>query len=115
MNDDGRSVTGLDTLWRRTLEAWEDDGAHAALLEVALRTQTLPDVAGRYRALLDDAEKGPRAKKQIDAIVLAATSLLFSKKTPAPTGKPPWPITLSAVGVCVFLLSWLAWALFPHR
>lgn len=111
--EDGESSSWLDALWERTLEAWDDDATHAALLEDALRTETLPEVAGRYRALLDDATKGTRAKAQIDAIVLAATSLLFSKKTPAP-GKTPWPITLSAVGVCLLLFSWLAWELFPH-
>ena len=93
MAEDGESASWLDALWERTLEAWDDDATHAALL--------------------DDATKGTRAKAQIDAIVLAATSLLFSKKTPAP-GKTPWPITLSAVGVCLLLFSWLAWELFPH-
>ena len=104
----------LDSLWQRTLAAWDDDAPHAALLEHALRTETLPEVAGRYRALLEDAEKGARAKEQIDAIVQAATNMLFSKKMPAP-GKTPWPITLSAFGVCALLLSWLAWELFSHH
>jgi hypothetical protein len=114
VHEDDQFPPWLDALWQRTLEAWDDDATHAALLEHALRTETLPEVAGRYRALVDDPEKGARAKAQIDAIVLAATSLLFSKKTPAP-GKTPWPITLSAVGVCLLLFSWLAWELFPHR
>jgi hypothetical protein len=111
---DDPQAAWLDASWQRALDNWNDDTRHAVLIEQALRTETLPELAGRYRALLEDADKGERAKKQIDAIVLAATSLLLSKKTPAP-GKTPLPITLSAVGVCVFLLSWLAWALFPHR
>jgi len=114
VHEDGQQATWLDSLWQRTLDAWDDDATHGALLEYALRTESLPEVAGRYRALLDDAEKGARAKEQIDAIVQAATSMLFSKKTPAP-GKTPWPITLSAVGICALLLSWLAWELFPHH
>ncbi len=104
----------LDALWQEALERWDDDAPHAALLEHALRAEALAEIAGRYHTLLDDADKGPRAKERLDAIVLAATSLLLSKKTPAP-GRTPWSITLSAVGICVFLLSLLAWALFPHR
>ena len=98
----------LDALWARVLEAWDDDKVHAALLEHAIRAQALPDVAGRYRSLADDPDKGPRAKKKLDAIVLAATQMLMSMKTPKP-GKTPLPITLSAFGICVLLLAWLAW------
>ncbi len=114
MDEDGRPTAALETLWHRTLEAWDDEATHAALLQHALRVEALPEIAGRYRTLLEDPERGPRAKKQIDAIVQAATQLLFSRKTPTP-GKTPWPITLSAVGVCLLLLSWLAWEVFPHR
>jgi len=114
VHEDGQPTAWLESLWQRTLESWDDDATHAALLEHALRTEALPEVAGRYRELLDDAAKGPRAKEQIDAIVQAATSLLFSRRTPSP-GKTPLPITLSAVGVCALLLAWLVWALFPHR
>ena len=100
----------FEALWKRVLDAWDDDRAHAALLEHAVRAQALPELAGRYRALADDPAKGPLAKKKLDAIVVAATNLLFSTKTPPP-GRVPLPITLSAFGVCAALLGWLAWAL----
>lgn len=102
----------LEALWRRALESWEEEKAHASLLDHAMGTGALPEIAGRYRALVDDATKGPLARKRLDAIVNAATSLLFSMKTPPP-GKVPLPITLSAIGVCLFLLAWLLWALLP--
>jgi hypothetical protein len=114
VEQDGESTSSLEMLWHHTLEGWSDEARHAALLEYALRTGALPEIAGRYRSLLDDPEKGPRAKERIDAIVSAATTLLFSNKTPAP-GKVPWSITLSAVGACAFLLLWLAWAVFSRR
>ena len=72
----------LQTLWGRVLEAWDDDKAHNALLDYALRAELLPEVAGHYRALKDDAEKGERAKKRIDAIVIAATQMMLAQKTP---------------------------------
>ncbi len=98
----------LEALWGRVLEAWDEDRAHAALLEYALRSQELPEVASRYRALLDDPQKGPLAKKKLDAIVTSATSMLWSTKTPT-VGKVPLPITLSAFGVSFALLAWLVW------
>jgi hypothetical protein len=100
----------LEALWKRVLEAWDDEKTHAALIEHAVREQQLPEIAGRYRALSDDPERGEVAKKKLDAIVLAATHMLMSMKTPKPE-KVPLPITLSALGVCAVLLAWLAWAL----
>jgi hypothetical protein len=96
-----------DALWKRVLDAWDDDKPHAALLEHAMRAQALPGVAARYRALADDPRHGSRARKQLDAIVVAATQMLVSTKTPK-REKTPLPITLSAVGVCFLLLAWLA-------
>jgi hypothetical protein len=113
MTDDGSDPL-LDTLWERVLSGWEDDGKHAALLEHALRTHALPEIAGRYRALAEDPHKGEVAKKKLDAIVIAATQMLMSMKTPKP-GKVPWPITLSAVAVCLLMLAWLAFALWGRH
>jgi hypothetical protein len=104
----------LEVLWKRILDAWGDERAHAALLDHAIQVQALPEIAGRYRSLVDDPEKGTAAKKRLDAIVLAATQMLMSMKTPPP-GKTPWPITLSAVGVSLLLLSWLAYAMWGHN
>ena len=114
MADEATSDPVLEALWKRVVEAWDDEKTHAALLDHALRAQLLPEIAGRYRALADDPEKGALAKKKLDAIVLAATQMLMSMKTPKP-GKTPLPITLSAVGICALLLSWLAWALWGHH
>ena len=72
----------FELLWRRNLEAWDDDKPHRAILEHALTSDKLPDLAGRYRALKDDAEKGARAQKKIDGIVVAATQMLMATKTP---------------------------------
>jgi hypothetical protein len=112
MNDARDPV--LDALWERVLSAWDDDRSHAALLDHALRTHALPEIAGRYRALANDAHKGDIAKRKLDAIVIAATQMLMSMKTPKP-GKVPLPITLSAVAVCVLMLTWLAFALWGRH
>jgi hypothetical protein len=108
--DDETNDPILEALWKRVVEAWDDEKTHAALIEHAMREQRLPEIAGRYRALSEDPERGAAAKKKLDAIVLAATQMLMSMKTPK-SEKVPLPITLSAFGVCAVLLAWLAWAL----
>jgi hypothetical protein len=104
----------LEALWKRVVEAWDDEKTHGALIEHAMREQRLPEVAGRYRALADDPEKGAVAKKKLDAVVLAATQMLLAMKTPKP-GKVPIPITLTAFAVSALLLAWLGWALWGHH
>jgi hypothetical protein len=104
----------FDALWKRVLEAWDDDKTHNALLEHAIRAGELPEAAGRYRALRDDPEKGARAKKRLDAIVIAATQMMMAQKSPPTRARVPWPLTVLAVLVCFALLTWLAWVVF-HR
>ena len=111
--DDQPSDPVLEALWKRVLDAWDDDATHAALLDHALRAQALPEIAGRYRALSDDAGKGAVAKKKVDAIVVTATHMLMSTKTPS-AGKVPVPITLTAFAICALMLGWLALALWRH-
>ena len=105
----------FEALWKRALEAWDDDKPHAALLEHALKSEQLPDLAGRYRALERDPEKGARAKKKIDGIVIAATQMLMATKTP-PRTKTPWQWSAAAALMFAIVCAWLVYQLFiPHR
>jgi hypothetical protein len=104
----------FEALWAQVLGRWDDDRAHAAALDHSVRAQQMPELAGRYRALLEDAARAEVAKKRLDAIVAAATSLLMATQTPRPQ-RVPLPITLSAAGVSAVLLGWLAWALWGPR
>ena len=103
----------LDALWQKTLEAWDDDKRHAACLEHALREKELPDLAGRYKALKDDPDKGELAKKRIDAILAAATQMMLTMKTPRPTKTPSW-LFWSAFLTCLVMALYVAYA-FLHR
>ena len=98
----------LEALWKRVLEAWDDDKPHQAALSYALQTERLPDIAGRYRKLLGDPDKGARAKKKIDGIVVAATQLLMATKTP-PRGKLPWQWTATFAVMCALVVAFLAY------
>lgn len=105
----------FEALWKRTLEAWDDDKPHAAILEHALKSEKLPDLAGRYRALKDDPDKAARAQKKIDGIVVAATQMLMATKTP-PRTKTPWQWSAAAALMFAIVCAYLFYALFvPHR
>ena len=104
----------LDGLWALVLARWEDEATHQMVLEHSVRVQRLPDLAGRYRALVDDPQRGPTARKRLDAITAAATAMLWSMQTPKPQ-KIPLSIALSAFGVSAFLLLLLAWAMWGRR
>jgi len=104
----------FDTLWKRVLEAWDDDKPHAAALEYAMRAEKLPDLAALYRALKDDAEKGERAKKKLDGIVTAATHMMMSMKTP-PREKPPAFLTFTALMLFLVVMGLLYYALFGRH
>ncbi len=104
----------VERLWARVLEAWDDDKPHQAILEHALRTESLPTLAGLYRSLTSDPEKEPRAKKKLDGIVAAATQMLFATKSPVRT-KTPWQWTASVAVVCLFVLAWLSYRIIVHR
>ena len=108
IDDDESADAMFEVLWKRCLATWEDDKPHAALLQHALTNDQLPSLAGRYRALEGDVEKAPRAAKRIDAIVVAATQMLMSMKTPARI-KVPWQWTASVGLACAVIIGWLAW------
>ncbi len=104
----------FEALWAKVIEAWDDDKTHASVLEYALTAEKLPDLAGRYRHLKDhDPEKRDKAQKRLDAIVLAATQLMMSMRTP-PNTKIPLPITLSVAGLFACAVAFAAYALL-HR
>ena len=96
----------FEALWTKCLENWDDDKPHAALLQHALDSQQLPELAGRYRALQDDAEKGTKAKKKIDGIVVAATQMMMATKTP-PRTKTPWQWTATAALMFGLVMAFL--------
>ncbi len=102
----------FDALWQRCLDAWDDDKPHTLILDLALKNQKLPDLAGRYRKIKEtDPDKAARAETKINGIVVAATQMLMAQKTPART-KTPLSWTLSVAFVCLFVCLWLAYKLF---
>ena len=104
----------FQALWARVLEAWDEDKPHQLALTYAIEHEMLPEIAGRYRKLLDDPVKGERAKKKIGGIVVAATQLLMATKTPT-REKVPWTWTASVALFMVVVLSFLAYKILGHH
>ncbi len=104
----------FDPLWARVTESWEDEVAHQHALSYALEHDRLADIAGRYRALLEDPVKSARAKKQIAVIVVTATQLLVATKTPARV-EVPWRWTASVAACCFVVVAFLAYKVLRHR
>jgi len=110
---DDRVDPVLEALWKRVLDAWEDPKAHAAALEHAVRSESLPELAGRYRALVAEPARSHEAKVRLDAIVASAMAMLDATKA-TPKARVPVGITLTAFAVCAVILGWLAWILFAR-
>jgi hypothetical protein len=103
----------FDVLWAKVLAAWDDDKVHGAILEYSVGAERLPDLAGHYRALSEDPTKGVRAKKRLDAIVIAATQMMMSMKSSAAT-TVPLSITLTVAGLFACAVAFVAYAMM-HR
>lgn len=101
-------------LWTRVLASWDEDKPHQAALSYAIEHEMLPEIAGRYRKLFDDPDKGARAKKKVDGIVIAATQLMLATKTP-PREKVPFTWTASVAVMMVLVISFLAYKIFVHH
>lgn len=105
----------FNALWDRVVEAWDDDKPHQAILGHSIDKQLLPVLAGRYRKLQDDPEKGVRAKKKIDGIVVAATQMMLATKTPPRTKMPTsWVVYFGIF--CALVIAFVYWkAIGAHR
>ena len=104
----------FQALWKRVIEAWDDDKPHQAALSYAIDKEMLPEIAGRYRKLMEDPEKSARAKKKIDGIVIAATQMLLATKT-EPREKVPWQWTASVALVMAVVIAFLAYKVLLHH
>jgi len=77
----------------------------------------LPSKDGSVRPDEDfamDWEIDGASQKRLDAIVVAATHMLLAMKSPPRQGVPR-SVTFSVVGICVFLLSLVAYAILRAR
>ena len=66
----------LEALWKRVLDAWDDDARHAAFLDYCQRSDRLVDAAVRYRGMAGDRDRAQTAEKKLKAVALLAMTRL---------------------------------------
>lgn len=97
------AVLSLQALWEHSLEKWEDEAAHQALLEACDAQDALAFAAKRYRSLLSDPSRVDAAQKQLDKITVLAFSRIDAARSPPPNTKRG--VTLAALAVSLFLIA----------
>jgi hypothetical protein len=74
--------SALETLWKHTLEHWDDEAAHRAFLEHCRHQNQLVEAAVRYRGMKGDHARGRVAEQKLAAIAALALARLESARTP---------------------------------
>lgn len=81
----------VEALWKRVLDAWDDDARHAAFLDYCQRSDRLVDAAVRYRGMTGDRDRAQTAEKKLKAVALLAMTRLevarqAERRTPSRAG-----------------------------
>lgn len=76
------SDPGLEVLWKKALDDWDDDAAHVAFIEYCRVHDRLPEAAARYRGMAGDRERGPSAEKRLKALLALAMAQLETMRSP---------------------------------
>ncbi len=98
---------GFEAMWANVLSDWGNEGAHHALLEYAIRTELLGELAKRYRREKDNAAHAEYAAKRLEAVALTAMSMLEPTRAGRAKAIPKW-VTFLAGLVCAILLGAVA-------
>jgi hypothetical protein len=86
----------LDVLWKNVLERWEDDAVHQAFLQHCRNGECLGEAAARYAGMETDADKGPAARKRLEAVAALAAASLQASREPRRTFRAHGLIVLAA-------------------
>jgi hypothetical protein len=103
----------LEALWERAESDWDNEAPHRALLEWAVQQEQLPELAGRYRALVDSEARGAMAQRRLDAIFGAALVLLHAttQQDRVPADSSHRVLLALASVLAIAVASGLAWVL----
>src|SRR5262245_42276535 len=88
----------LEALWKKVVEDFSDDAAHAAFIEHCRVTQQLLEAAVRYRGMAGDHARGPVAQKRLQAIAILAVAGLEAERS------APRPRTSNALAVLLIIV-----------
>lgn len=77
---------GIEALWARVLDAWEDEKVHAAFLQHCDQVNRLPEAATRYRGMTGDHTRAAIAEKKLKAVAVLAMAKLEAQRGEQPKG-----------------------------
>ncbi len=84
------SDSTLEALWKNVIDNWDNDASHAQFLQHCQSTEQLAEAAARYAGMGGDRDRGPAAKKRLDAVTILATSSLLALRSERSSGLPKW-------------------------
>jgi hypothetical protein len=73
----------LLALWKKVVDRWEDEQAHAAFLEHCRATDQLVEAAVRYRGMAGDRDRSEAAQRRLQGVTALALAELEASRTPA--------------------------------
>ena len=93
----------VDALWKKVLDAWEDEAVHGKFLQHCRDTRSLLEAAVRYRGMAGDHARGAAAERRLQGITaLALADLELQKSSPA---RPAGTGTGVRVALILFFLT----------
>ncbi|HEX3595648.1 MAG TPA: hypothetical protein VHU80_11110 [Polyangiaceae bacterium] len=76
----------LEVLWKKVLDDFDDEPAHAAFIEHCQTTRQLLEAAVRYRGMAGDHARGAQAERRLASIAALALAGLETTRTPERQG-----------------------------
>jgi hypothetical protein len=77
----------LEALWKRVLDAWDDDAPHNAFLDYCRTRDRLVEAAVRYRGMAGDHARAAVAAKKLKAVLLLAMTRLEASRSEPPSSR----------------------------
>ncbi len=72
----------LEALWKKVIDAWDDDERHGAFIEYCRSKNQLLEAAVRYRGMAGDHTRGPIAQRRLQGIATLAMASLELERVP---------------------------------
>lgn len=77
---------GIEALWARVLDCWEDEKVHAAFLQHCDQVNRLAEAATRYRGMSGDHTRAEIAEKKLKTVAVLAMAKLEAQRSQQPGG-----------------------------
>lgn len=111
MTERAPSDPTLEALWKNTLDHWDDEATHVALLDYCQQSDQLVQAAVYYRGMTGDHERGATAKQHLTRLTLLALAKLDASRSVAQRSDSlnpgSWLLIISFLAATVGLLLYM--------